>query len=61
MDNTPMINSFNSDNSNITNIKGTPLILRQSLASESPLKMMKDAFYFILKALFVLKIFKFLS
>ena len=29
--------------------------------SESPLKMMKNAFYFILKALFVLKIFKFLS
>ena len=28
---------------------------------ESPLKMMKNAFYFKLKALFVLKIFKFLS
>ena len=28
--------------------------------NESPLKMMKNAFYFILKALFVLKIFKFL-
>ena len=28
---------------------------------ESLLKMMKNAFYFILKALFVLKIFKFLS
>ena len=28
---------------------------------DSPLKMMKNAFYFILKALFVLKIFKFLS
>ena len=27
---------------------------------ESPLKMMKNAFYFILKSLFVLKIFKFL-
>ena len=27
----------------------------------SPLKMMKNAFYFILKALFGLKIFKFLS
>ena len=26
---------------------------------ESPLKMMKNTFYFILKALFVLKIFKF--
>ena len=28
---------------------------------ESPLKLMKDAFYFILKALFIIKIFKFLS
>ena len=28
---------------------------------ESPLKMMKNAFYFILKALLVLKIFRFLS
>ena len=28
---------------------------------ESPLEVMKNAFYFILKALFVLKIFKFLS
>ena len=28
---------------------------------ESPLKMMKNAFYFILKALFVLKIFRFMS
>ena len=29
--------------------------------NESPLKMMKNAFYFILKALFALKIFKLLS
>ena len=28
------------------------------LATEKPFKMMKSAFYFILKALFVLKIFK---
>ena len=28
---------------------------------ENTLKMMKNAFYFILEALFVLKIFKFLS
>ena len=28
---------------------------------ESPLKVMKNAFYLVLKALFVLKIFKFLS
>ena len=35
--------------------------LRKLLATESPLKMMKNAFYFNLKALFILKIFKFLS
>ena len=29
--------------------------------NDSPSKVMKNAFYFILKALFVLKIFKFLS
>ena len=34
--------------------------LRQLLASESPFKMMKIAFYFTSKALFVLKTFKFL-
>ena len=27
--------------------------------NESPLKMMKNAFYFVIKAFFVLKIFKF--
>ena len=31
------------------------------LTHESPLKIMKIAFYFILKALFVIKIFKFLK
>ena len=35
--------------------------LRQILATGSPLKNMKNSFYFILKALFVLKIIKFLS
>ena len=34
---------------------------RQFMATESPLKVMKNAFYFTLKALFVLKIFKYLS
>ena len=34
---------------------------RQFLAAESSLKMMKNAFYFTWKPLFVLKIFKFLS
>ena len=32
-----------------------------NLAVESPLKMMKNTFYFTSKAFFVLKIFKFLS
>ena len=41
--------------------KGALSGLRQFLASESPLKMMRNAFYFTSKALFVLKIFKFLS
>ena len=35
--------------------------LRQSSATESPLKIMKNAFYFTLKAPLVLNIFKFLS
>ena len=35
--------------------------LRQFLTIDSPLKMMKNAFYFSSKALFVLKIFKLLS
>ena len=34
--------------------------LRQFLVTESPLKMMKNAFRFTLKALFILKIFKLL-
>ena len=35
--------------------------LRQFLVTESPLAMMKNAFYLTSKVLFVLKIFKFLS
>ena len=35
--------------------------LRQFLKIDSPLNVMKNAFYFMLKALFVLEIFKFLS
>ena len=42
-------------------VKGALSGLRQFLATESPLKMMKNALYFTLKTLFVLKIFKFLS
>ena len=41
--------------------KGILSGLRQFLAAESPLKMMKNVFYFISKARFVLKIFKFFS
>ena len=42
-------------------VKGALSGLIQFLATESPLKMMKNTFAFTLKALFVLKIFKFLS
>ena len=45
----------------LTTIEGSLSSFRQFLATKSPLKMMKNAFYFTLKALFVLKIFKFLS
>ena len=47
--------------SNFGNIKGALSGLRRLLTPESPLKIMKNAFYFTSKALFVLKIFKFLS
>ena len=40
--------------------KGALSDLRRFLATENPLKMLKNAFYFTLKALFVLKIIKFL-
>ena len=45
---------------NIT-VKGALSGLRQFLAPGSSLKAVKNAFYFTLKALFVLKIFTFLS
>ena len=41
-------------------IKGALPGLRQSLVTESPLKMKKNAFYLSLKALFVLEIFRIL-
>ena len=41
--------------------KGALSGMRQFLATESPLKMMRNALYFISKAVFVLKIFNFLS
>ena len=42
-------------------VKGALSGLRQFLAIESPLKMMKNASFFTSKAFFVLKIFKSLS
>ena len=42
-------------------LKGALSSLSQFLATESPLKMMKNAFYFTLKAFLVLKIIQFLS
>ena len=42
-------------------MKGALSGLRRFFATETPLKMMKNAFCFKSKALFVLKIFKFLS
>ena len=44
-----------------TGLKGALSGLRQFLAAESLLKMIKNAFYFTSEALFVLKIFRFLS
>ena len=41
--------------------KGPLSGLRQFLTTETSLKMMKNAIYFMLKVLFVLKIFTFLS
>ena len=40
--------------------KGALSGLGQFLGTESPLNLMKNAFYFTLKAAFILKIFKFL-
>ena len=45
----------------IAQIKGALSSLRQFLPTKSPLKMMKNGFYFTLKTLFILKIYKFLS
>ena len=48
-------------NQEAVSFKGALSCLRQILATESLLKMMKNAFNFTLKAFFVLKIFNFLS
>ena len=36
-------------------------LLRQFLTAENPINIMKNAFYFMLKAYFVLSVFEFLS
>ena len=54
------MNSWRLDEDS-SELKDTLSGLRQFLANESPIKMLKNAFYSTLKALFVLKIFKFLS
>ena len=45
----------------IKSSRKTTLTFRKSCFNESPSKMMKNAFYFILKSFFILKIFNFLS
>ena len=55
------INSLLERKNLATIIKDALSGLKQFLATESPLKMMKNAFYVTSKALFVLKIFKCLS
>ena len=42
-------------------LKGPLFVVRQFLTIKSPFKMMENAFYFVLKALFLLEIFTFLS
>ena len=48
------------ENRNTAGLKDALLGPRQFQATQKPLKMMKNAFYFTLKALFVLKILTFL-
>ena len=50
-----------SNTVSVMQIKGTLSGLGQFLATENPLKMMKNSFYFTLKAFFILKVFQFLS
>ena len=60
-DETESPESYISNQDNLISLKGGLSGLRPYLTTETPLKMMKNVFYFTLKALFVLKIFKFLS
>ena len=52
---------FHSISKKHTQLKSPLSGLRQFLAIERPLKIMKNHFYFVFKALFVLEIFTFLS
>ena len=45
----------------VTYVKGALSGLRQFSATESPITLMKNAFYFNLNDLFIIKIFNFLS
>ena len=56
-----VIHNFHGTNETKVVIKGALSGLRQFLATENPLKMIKNTFYFTIEALFALKIFKFLS
>ena len=53
------VTKFSLIPSRLSNVKAHSKVWDNFLAIESPLKMMKDAFYFTLKALFVLKILSF--
>ena len=57
------MNDFKSKTSVFLNLKSGSHLPKKFVICliESPLKIMKNTFYFLLKALFVLKIFKFLS
>ena len=60
-----LVGKMNNKNLNLlyidNEVKGALSGLRQILATEIPLKTIKNVFYFMSKAVFVLKIFKFLS
>ena len=57
-----LITSFHAETKNHKVFKGVLSGLRQVLATESPLKMMKNAFYFNLKLFWFSRyLFKFLS
>ena len=56
-----LVELYTSFSFNTQTLNSTLTGLRQVLATESPLQMMKNAFYFNLKAFFILQIFKFLS